>query len=248
MYLLPSDTILLPPYEDRVFKLIFSAPQAKTALINLISAATKRSVIDVVEFPFEVRAFDPNEQAESIFLSSIMEDGSQANIEIQSRYKVEPDDSGYENFYTRRTCNLFSLHASQNVEGIAYNKLANTIQVTFCGNTIFPQHDKYYSSFALCDVKHDVVYPDSPVSIFVELSKLKELLGKPVETMTDLEKWLVFLGHAADLSYRDIVNQVIDSNEALGLAGNLLVNVSQDEEERAIFLNHNYSQSGLETR
>jgi len=68
-----------------------------------------------------------------------------------------------------------------------------------------------------------------------KLSKLDDVLKKPVETMTDLEKFSVFFEYAANPTYRDTVNKVIESEEVLQMAGNLLMNISQDERERAIF-------------
>jgi len=67
------------------------------------------------------------------------------------------------------------------------------------------------------------------------LSKLNEVLKKPVNDMTDLEKWAVFFRYADVLEYRETVNKVIESKEVLQVAGNLLMNVSKDEKERAVF-------------
>ena len=71
--------------------------------------------------------------------------------------------------------------------------------------------------------------------MIVELSKLDDVLKKPIETMTDLEKFSVFFEYAANPEYRDTVNKVIESEEVLTVASNLLMNISQDERERAIF-------------
>ena len=71
--------------------------------------------------------------------------------------------------------------------------------------------------------------------VFVELSKLDEILLKPIDEMTVLEKWAVFFQFAPNPKYRETVNKVIESEEVLQVAGNLLMNISQDERERAIF-------------
>jgi hypothetical protein len=71
--------------------------------------------------------------------------------------------------------------------------------------------------------------------IYVELSKLKEILKKPVNDMTDLEKRAVFFRYADDPAYRERVNKIIESKEELQMAGELM-SISQDERERAIFL------------
>ena len=76
---------------------------------------------------------------------------------------------------------------------------------------------------------------DAIHSVYVELSKLNEILKKSVDDMTDLEKWTVFFRYASNPKYRETVNNVIESKEALQMAANLLMSVSQDEHERAIF-------------
>ncbi len=45
----------------------------------------------------------------------------------------------------------------------------------------------------------------------------------------------MFLEYADNPAYREAVNKVIESEEVLSVASNLLMNISQDERERAIF-------------
>jgi len=45
----------------------------------------------------------------------------------------------------------------------------------------------------------------------------------------------VFFEYADNPLYRETVNKVIESEEVLTVASNLLMNISQDERERAIF-------------
>ena len=60
-------------------------------------------------------------------------------------------------------------------------------------------------------------------------------MKKPVEEMTDMERFAVFLRYAENPEYRDVVNRVIESKEGLAVAGEVLMNISRDERERAIF-------------
>ena len=53
--------------------------------------------------------------------------------------------------------------------------------------------------------------------------------------MTALDKWSVFFQYAPDLEHREIVNKVIESEEVLQVAGNLLMSISKNERERAIY-------------
>ena len=82
---------------------------------------------------------------------------------------------------------------------------------------------------------------------FVELSKLSEIVKKPVGEMTALDKWSVFFQYAPDPNYREAVNKVIESEEVLQVAGELLMSISQNEQERAIFRSRKKFQTDLQS-
>ena len=59
MELLPKNADILPPSDDRVFKLILAPDESKPILIDLLSSVLQRHVVDVVvrnsEIPPETR-------------------------------------------------------------------------------------------------------------------------------------------------------------------------------------------------
>ena len=61
MGLLPMEADILPPSDDQIFKLILTSPEAKQALMNLISCVIGRTVVDVVRLPNEVAPGDREE-------------------------------------------------------------------------------------------------------------------------------------------------------------------------------------------
>ncbi len=50
-----------------------------------------------------------------------------------------------------------------------------------------------------------------------------------------LDKWSLFLQYAPDQKHREKVNEVIESEKVLQMTGNLLMSISQDEKEQAVF-------------
>ena len=99
-------------------------------------------------------------------------------------------------------------------------------------------------------MRHDTtndLLSDAIHVIYVELSKLNEIIKKSVDDMTDLEKWAVFFRYADIPEYREAVNRIIASKEALQMAGNLLMSVSKDELERAVFRSRRMYQSDLDS-
>jgi hypothetical protein len=54
-----------------------------------------------------------------------------------------------------------------------------------------------------------------------------------VEELTGIEMWGLFFGYAQDPRYREIINNIIRTKEEVGMATELLLEVSQDAAERA---------------
>ena len=248
MGLLPMGADILPPSDDRVFKLILTSPEAKQGLMNLISSIIGRTVIDVVLLPKELAPGDTEEKAERFDVNCKIDDGSQINLEMQASHMIEDLDGQHRNLKGKSVYYLTDLHSSQPAKGLRrYDRLARSYQITFCSYTIFPNTQDYMNSFSL---RHDTtgeLLSDAISLTFVELSKLSEVVKKPVCDMTDLDKWSVFLQYAPDLEHREIVNKVIESEEVLQVAGDLLMNISKNERERAIYRSRRKFQTDLQS-
>ena len=248
MGLLPMGADILPPSDDRVFKLILTSPEAKQGLMNLISSIIGRTVIDVVLLPNELAPGDTEEKAERFDVNCKIDDGSQINLEMQASHMIEDLDGQHRNLKGKSVYYLTDLHSSQPAKGLRrYDRLARSYQITFCSYTIFSNTHDYMNSFSL---RHDTtgeLLSDAISLTFVELSKLSEVVKKPVRDMTDLDKWSVFLQYAPDLEHREIVNKVIESEEVLQVAGDLLMNISKNERERAIYRSRRKFQTDLQS-
>jgi predicted transposase/invertase (TIGR01784 family) len=247
MGLLPMDIEILPPCDDRVFKLILTAPEAKPALMDLVPAVIMRPVTDVRVRNNEIPPGDTEEKAERLDLNCVTDDGSQVDIEMQSSRIEEKPGSGHSNLKGKSIYYLCDLHSSQSSKGKSYDELAQSYQITFCGYTVFPNRTGFINTFSL---RHDIdneLLHDAIHIMYVELSKLSKLVEKPVDEMTGLEKWSIFLKYAEDPDYRGVVNKVLESREGLNVAGEVLMSISKDEKERAIFRSRRMYRSDLES-
>jgi len=245
MGMLPMDIAILPPSDDRIFKKILTSPESKPVLMDLIPAVIKRPVVDVTTLNNELPIGDTEEKAERLDLNCVIDDGSQVDIEMQASHIEE--GSKHKNLKAKCMYYLCDLQSSQKSKGIAYDKLVRTYQITFCSYSIFLNRKNFINSFSM---RHDLdngLFNDAIQVIFVELSKLKEVLKKPVSEMSDLEKWAIFLNYAEKTKYRKIVNNVIESKEELTMASELLMGISQDQRERAIFRSRRMFQTDLES-
>ena len=81
MGLLPMDADILPPSDDRVFKLILTPDEAKPVLMDLISTIIKRPVIDVEVRNNEIPPSDTDEKAERLDVNCRIEDGTQIDLD-----------------------------------------------------------------------------------------------------------------------------------------------------------------------
>lgn len=236
MGLLPKDLDILPPSDDRVFKLILSPETSKPILKDLISSIIQRPVIEVEVRNSEIPPEDNQEKAERLDVNCRIDDGSQIDLEMQASHIEEDTDGQHQNLKGKSVYYLCDLHSSQPSKGLQrYDKLARTYQVTFCSYTVFPERGSYVNSFSMRHDEDNALLSDALHVVYVELSKLKEIAVKSVDDMTDLEKWSIFFRYASERSYRETVNKVIESKEALQMAGDILLNISQDERERAVF-------------
>lgn len=236
MGLLPMEADILPPSDDRVFKLILTSPEAKPVLIDLISSIIKRPVVDVVVRNNEIPPEDTQEKAERLDVNCYIDDNSQVDLEMQASRIEEDSDGQHKNLKGKSVYYLCDLHSSQPAKGIrGYDTLARTYQVTFCSYTVFPERKSYLNSFSLRHDEDNEQLCNAIQVVYVELSKLQEIIKKSVGDMTDLEKWAVFFRYADEPFHRETVNKVIASKEVLQMAGNLLMSISQDERERAVF-------------
>ena len=92
MGLLPMGADILPPSDDRVFKLILTKQEAKPVLIDLVSSIIKRPVVDVEVRNREIPPDDTHEKAERLDVNCRIDDGIQLDLELQaSRIQGESD-------------------------------------------------------------------------------------------------------------------------------------------------------------
>lgn len=248
MGLLPMNADILPPSDDRVFKLILTAPEAKPVLMDLISAIIQRPVVNVVVRNNELPPGDTEEKAERFDVNCQIDDGSQADLEMQASRIEEERDGKHQNLKGKSIYYLCDLHSSQPSKGVKrYDRLARTYQVTFCSYTVFPDRSEYLNSFSMRHDQDNELLSDAIHIVYVELSKLQEIMKKSVNDMTDLEKWSIFFQYANEPACRETVNEVIASKEVLQMAGDLLMSISQDERERAVFRSRRMYQTDMQS-
>ena len=228
---LPMNADLLPPSDDRIFKTLLTHPNAKQVLIDVVSTVIERKVIDVQVRNIEMPVMDVDEKSERFDVNCTVENGDQVDVEMHS---CPQDEIGSEhtNFTNKYVYFLTDLHSSQKSKGVKYRNLVRTYQITFCMYTVLPSYPDYVNRFSLrtSDGKQ---LTDQINMVIIELSKLNDILKKPVETLTSFEKWSLFFRFAQEPMHRKLINDIIRDKEEINMAAELLREISQDERERA---------------
>ena len=232
MAIIPMDEDILPVYDDRIFKATMTHPDAKPALIDLISTVIKRKVLDVTIRGNETPVTDVDEKNERFDINCVIDGGDQIDVEMQGS-RIEEFHTDHRSFINKSIYYLTDLHSSQKSKGVKYNDLVRTYQITFIAYTVFPKWRDYVSSVRLCRYPNGGQVSDQLNMIFIELSKLGEVLKKPAKDMTAIEAWAAFIAYADDPKKREVINEIIERREALAMASSVLREISKDEHERA---------------
>ena len=231
MIIFPPKADILSPIDDHIFKTLLTHPDAKPVLIDVLSSSINRNITDATVRNNELPVSDDNEKGERFDVNCIIDHKDQADVEMHGSHIQELDDA-HTSFINKCMYYLTDLHSSQPSKGKKYHELARTYQITFCNYTIYSQRKDYITRASMrAEDGAQITYQIN--FILIELSKLDEILKKPVDKLTPLEMWSIFFKFAPDVKRRDIVNKVIAEKEELRMASTLLMEISQDEHQRA---------------
>jgi len=230
---LPIDAEILPAHDDKIFKSIMTHPDTKPALMDLVSACIGRVVTEIQIHNNELPITDIDEKSERFDVNCTIDDGTQVEVEMQSSRMVETKGS-HSNFFNRSIYYLADLHSSQKSKGVNFMDMAATYQITFSMYTVLPHRTDYITKSNMRTEDGEIISSQLNM-IVVELSKLEDILKKPVDEMSSMEMWSVFLGHADNPKYRALINDMIEKKEVLSMASAVLTTISKDEDEKAKF-------------
>ena len=231
---IPEKFDVLSPTDDQIFKTTVTHPEAKVALMDIISGAIGQKVIDVIIRNNELPALSTNEKNQRMDVNCTLDDGSQVNIEMYGS-RVAESDGTHLNLINKTIYYVTSLHASQDSKGRRYKDLAKTYQIVFCNYTVYADKTDYITRGSFRD-ENGIQISDQANVVIIELSKLDSLLNKPIYELTALDAWSLFFKYADEPKHRDFLNQIISEREAIAVATDVLLSISRDEDERASYL------------
>jgi len=237
---------LLPPSDDRVFKLLLTHGDAGPILKDVIAAIIGRKVRKVFVRNNEIPVDDVHAKQERLDVNCVTADGEQIDLEMQSSRVEEAMDSRHVNLKRKSLFYLCDLYSSQSIRGKSYSDLARTWQVTFCAYNIFPGDGRYFRAATLRDEEGKLLMDDITMA-FVELPKAADLSKKPVSELTSLDMWTLFFGYAHRSEYHKVMGAIFKKKKEVDMAGTLLKSISKDERERAVLRSRRMFQTDMES-
>jgi predicted transposase/invertase (TIGR01784 family) len=226
---------ILPPSDDGVFKTLLTHPNARLCLRDIIAANIGLPVKDVTVRNTELPISDVLEKRERFDVSCEIDGGGQVEVEMQAEpMKGDSSANEHRNIKGRAIYYVCDLHSGQNGVDVKYGNLERTYQITFCSYTVFEERESCFNRFSFRNEEGEELL-DAVSILFVELSKLKQVLEKPVSDMTGAEIWAIFLAYANKPQYRELLNEIIGAKGEIKMAYEILTGISQDADERARF-------------
>jgi predicted transposase/invertase (TIGR01784 family) len=214
---------------DNVFKAVFTknTPESQGALSNLLSAIIGRALSVTTITANEPPIDNLRDRQIRFDINCKAENGELVNVEMS----LNPDN--FEplrlEFYAGK------LFTGQDIRGADkdYNDLKQTYQIAFLVKERFFPDEEFFHAFEYYDPKRKVSLGGRSRIITLELSKLEPVVAKPSEAMTSSEHWAVFFGYLTDKTKRQKINEIVELEEGISMASQVLMTISKDEVERA---------------
>ena len=130
------------------------------------------------------------------------------------------------------------LFTSQDIRGIGktYDYLKETYQITILAKEQFFHDNNFYHIFEFFDPVNKVSLNGKSRIVTLELSKLEDIIDKSVHDMNVREYWAVYFRYLTDKNKRRKINEILELEEGIAMASEVLLNISKDEIERARLL------------
>jgi len=214
---------------DPVFKAVFTkeTPESRIALSDLISALIGRTVTVEAIIANEPPIDDIRQRYLRFDVACKTGKGEPVNVEMS--FNPDADEPVRFEYYAAR------LFTGQDIHGKTkdYNDLKETYQIAILAKGRFFPDENFAHNFLYYDPDNRVSLGGRTRIITVELVKTGPVVDKPIEEMTNAEKWAVFFQYLTDEDKRGKIIEIINREEGIAMALETLANVTQDEVEYA---------------
>ncbi|MDR0622902.1 MAG: Rpn family recombination-promoting nuclease/putative transposase [Treponema sp.] len=214
---------------DNVFKAVFArdTPESQAALSALLSAVTGRELAVIAITSNEPPIDNLRDRQIRFDINCKAAGGELVNVEMS----LNPDACEP----VRLEFHAGKLFTSQDIRGTdkSYDDLRAAYQIAILGREKFFADGEFLHQFEYYDPARGVSLGGRSRIITVELTKAERVVEKPAEAMSASEHWAVFFRYLTDKSRRRKINEVLECEEGIAMASEVLLRISRDEVERA---------------
>ena len=218
----------MPLYSDYVFHRVFGSDteESNAALIGLLNIVLDREENPIISItinnPIDLGNL-PNDKETEMDIRAETSSGETLDIEMQVANLKFFQNRAL--FYGGRLVNS-SLNKGEN-----YGMMKKSIVVSIINGKVFPNMLGYHSIFDVRERLSSTLLSDRLEFHFLQLPELD--LSKPVCDMSRIERLGVYLAHADDESYKDLIQEICEEEDEIIMAENVYRKVSQDQIEAA---------------
>jgi predicted transposase/invertase (TIGR01784 family) len=213
---------------DNVFKAVFTkpTPESQGALSRLISALIGQDVTVDTITANEPAIEDLHDRQIRFDIACRTTKKELVNVEMSlNPTPFEP---------VRLEFHIGKLFTGQDIQGDKdYSHLKPAYQIAVLAKNRFFEDGEFFHTFEYYDREHGVSLNGRSRIITLELSKLDQVVEKPIEAMTAPEHWAVFFRYLTDKAKRGKINEILEIDEGIAMASEVLMTISRDEAERA---------------
>ena len=218
----PSPTALLNPRLDWNFKAMFTQETegSQIALKSFLSSVLGRKIKKAIVTANEPAVDAPSQMQMTFDVSVKFDDGEKASIEMQGQARKY-------DYAVRSEIHAARLLNNNAKKGSKWK--ANKVYQISVLNFHYKKGDKSEMSwYTMRDGKGNGL-ADRLNVIFIDLLTIKKLVGTPVEKLTPLQKWGLYLSYVDDESKIDYVDKIADSEGGIMEAKAVIERMSEEE-------------------
>jgi len=212
---------------DPVFKAVFTKETAKSrgALSDLISALIGRTVVVEAITADEPPLDDSRQRYLRFDVACKTEKDELVNVEMS--FNPKTSEQVRLEYHTAR------LFVGQDIHGKDkdFDDLKETYQIAILAKRTFFPDESFAHNFLYYDPDNRVPLGGKTRIITVELVKTGPVVDKPIEEMTNAERWTVFFQYLTDEEKRGKIIEIINQEEGIAMALETLGTFTQSELE-----------------
>ena len=218
----PSPTALLNPRLDWNFKAMFTQETegSQIALKSFLSSVLGRAIKEAAVAANEPPVDAPSQMQMSFDVSVKFDDGEKASIEMQGQARKY-------DYAVRSEIHAARLLNNNAKKGSKWR--ANKVYQISVLNFHYKKGDKSEMSWYTMKDRNGNGLADRLNVIFIDLLTIKKLVGTPVEKLTPLQKWGLYLSYVDDESKVDYVDKIADSEGGIMEAKAVIERMSEEE-------------------